>query len=907
MHERKFYTFEELASMEPSQANEILKRIQEETFQTAYAFEDTSRRFSDQLREKDAEISMLKEENKVLSEQVQILKAALGDKKAVIQVRNDESYGRKTERLQVLLSGMLSGMNDQDKADVLDRLSELLSDPSIAVPGEKSGDEADIDYKEAGQSKPEKDEAGQEENPQEPNGNNGTAGLGNGKRGNPGLRRKPDFISRYFKDGTPVVFTIDDFTYTTEEVKAYFGLENIDDLVYLCSDIKVYETATVIPAMACHTFHISLKLKRSSDGSTKTLWNQPQGKLFDGASICSPSLLSYIITQKFVNGTTYYRIEPILSNMGLNLKRPTFIGWIEKAAEMLAALPRYMMRQLKKHKVIQMDETFDTVNHDERGAGKASYYWMFRPSEYNKAANPVIVYWFEQSRSAVIPEYYLYDYTGKVMSDGYIAYRTLTSRNGDIIRCICWIHGRRFIVKSFIGSDFRFNARMAKENAPKGLENLDIYHLDDVDEGQKVSLWGWICLLIIAEMVRIEKELKDFTPEDRLAGRIKEMKPLAEQLFKLIGLVKEHPHVLANSYAKEAVSYFDKNREALQRIFEDGLVPLSNNASERAAISLALGRNSWKAHDTAQGARTTALYYTLVETAKANGANPYLYIQFLLESIRDIWHLHEAELLNDGCFEKRKRLRLDAALMRLKNHPGSDPGLDMTGLGDEPDLSFLECLMPWSAEFKGYCGRQETRLSQMIAAAVTRDGFGKKPVSESGFKRILGAGSKNAREEFVREGLKEAANDMSPVSEEEALSAMGNPAKDVMLPEKRKPFCFTSEKQVASPAYYPAAELPPKNDSETQQDMPVTVKEGGPCRKETEFNGMLSMEIHSNVSAYNTGQLPQTDSPTEETPCHPANPGDFLQSAEEAAWYQDNDPILNMPVIRRCSFNHNAL
>ena len=53
--------------------------------------------------------------------------------------------------------------------------------------------------------------------------------------------------------------------------------------------------------------------------------------------------------------------------------------------------------------------------------------------------------------------------------------------------------------------------------------------------------------------------------------------------------------------------------------------------------------------------------------------------------------------------------------------------------------------------------------------------------------------------------------------------------------------------------------------------------------------------------------VPQTDSPTEETPCHPANPGDFLQSAEEAAWYQDNEPILHMPVIRRCSFNHNAL
>ena len=798
MDGRKFYTFTDLLTIDPSKADNILLSVQEDAEQARYALEDTSKRFSELFREKDAEISRLTELNAMLSEQVNVLKAALGDKNSIIRVRNSERFGRSTEKLQVFLSGILSGMGEKDKAGVMDQLAALLSAPSTdsTVPDDPGMDSSCNDRKEDGNPNREGDGKGQDGTGQEPEIDGNPQDSGKKKRGNPSLRRTAGFISRYFKDGTAVMFKIDGFTYTADEVKAHFGLDNIDDLVYLCSDIEVYETANVIPAMVLHTYHITLKLKRSSDGRTETLLNQSRGKLFSGASICSPSLLSYIITQKIVNGVTYYRIESILPGMGLDLKRSTFIRWVEKAGEMLAALPRYMMKHLKKCRVIQMDETFDMVNHDERGAGKASYYWMFRPSEYEKGIRPVIVYWFEQSRSAAIPEYYLYDYAGKVLSDGYVAYKTLTSRNGDIIRCLCWIHGRRMIIKSFIGSDLEFNARMTKENGPKSLRNLDIYHMDDVDAEQKKSLWGWICLLIIAEMFRIENTLKELTPEKRLAGRIREMKPLTEEFFKLIGFIKECPQVLANSYAKEAVSYFDNNQEALRKIFEDGLVPLSNNASERAAISLALGRNNWKSHDTTDGARTTALFYSLVETAKANGANPYLYIQYLLESVQDVWHLHEAKLLESDCFEEKKRRRLAAALKRLKKRPGSDPELDMRDLGEEPDLSFLECMMPWSEEFKAYSRQQESRFAHLVADAVTRDGLGKLPVSETAFKRILNAGSKNEREKAVRDGLMQAAYGITPVSateSEEIPSCMGHPAKDVILPEKRRPYCFTAE------------------------------------------------------------------------------------------------------------------
>ena len=787
MESRRIYSFEDLIAMDTEEIARLVLALQDEAAQSLFALEDTTRRYAEQAREKDARIARLEEENAAISKENEILKAALGDRKAIIKVRNHERYGRGTENLKVLLSGILPGMDEKEKAGILDHLEKLLGDKSIQ---DESAGTVAAESQDNSQGTEGKDAVG--ETVPGPDGQDPSGETGKGQRGRKDINREPGFISRYFQEGVAVVFKIDGFTYTADEVRKRFGLKDIDELVYLCSDIEVYETAEVIPAIALRTCHISLKLKRNVDDINITLCGQHQGRLFHNAGICSPSILAYIITQKFVNGTTYYRIESILSSMHLTLKRPTFIGWVEKAAQMLSALPRYMLRWLKKHKVIQIDETFDTVTHDERGSGKASYFWILRVSECEDSDQQVALYFFEQTRSAIVPEYYLHDYSGRVMSDGYVAYKTLTKKNGEIVRCVCLVHGRRFIVKSFIGSDAELRAKMASKDGVKSLQNIDITSLEDVDEAQKVELWGWIALLIISEMFRIEKKLKDLSPEQRLRGRIKEMKPLADELLGLIDLVKGRPNVLANSYAREAVSYFDNNREALQEIFKDGCVPLSNNAAERQAISLALGRNSWKAHDTVKGAETTALMYTLVETAKANGANPYLYIRFLLDSIQDIWDIYRDRLEESDRYEEKKRRRFRAALERLREHPGQDPELDMAGLGEEPDLSFLECLMPWSEEFKAYALAQEADLAQMIADAITRDGLEKMPVTRDAFKKITGSKSKGEKEQAAKDALKKAAEEMGgemPAAGRE--SEPGSPVKGVILPKARKPFCYS--------------------------------------------------------------------------------------------------------------------
>ena len=92
---------------------------------------------------------------------------------------------------------------------------------------------------------------------------------------------------------------------------------------------------------------------------------------------------------------------------------------------------------------------------------------------------------------------------------------------------------------------------------------------------------------------------------------------------------------------------------------EDGEVPLDNNATEGALRSFCLHKNAWKLIDTIDGAKSSAIIYSIVETAKANHLHPFRYLEFLLEN--------------------------------LKNHQ------------DDTDRAFIEDLLPWSPKLPEIC------------------------------------------------------------------------------------------------------------------------------------------------------------------------------------------------------------
>ena len=78
---------------------------------------------------------------------------------------------------------------------------------------------------------------------------------------------------------------------------------------------------------------------------------------------------------------------------------------------------------------------------------------------------------------------------------------------------------------------------------------------------------------------------------------------------------------------------------------EDGRLQISNALAENAIRPFAVGRRAWLFSDTSRGARASATCYSLVESAKANGLEPYDYLTRVLSDIADADTLEKLEAL----------------------------------------------------------------------------------------------------------------------------------------------------------------------------------------------------------------------------------------------------------------------
>ena len=108
------------------------------------------------------------------------------------------------------------------------------------------------------------------------------------------------------------------------------------------------------------------------------------------------------------------------------------------------------------------------------------------------------------------------------------------------------------------------------------------------------------------------------------------IKPLVDALFAYL---KQHESEVGTEKLKDAFSYA-LNQEKYLRIFlTDGDVPMDNNASERAIRGFCVGKKNWQMIDTINGAKASAIIYSIAETAKANNLKPYEYFEHLLTEI----------------------------------------------------------------------------------------------------------------------------------------------------------------------------------------------------------------------------------------------------------------------------------
>ena len=153
--------------------------------------------------------------------------------------------------------------------------------------------------------------------------------------------------------------------------------------------------------------------------------------------------------------------------------------------------------------------------------------------------------------------------------------------------------------------------------------------LNTIEEPFRKESQSFLLMKQIQAIYREESKLNDLSSEERLKQRQAVVKPLVDAFFAYIKTLK----VSKKDTFGDAVSYA-LNQERYLRVFlEDGDVPIDNNASERAIRGFCVGKKNWQMIDTINGAKTSAIIYSIVETAKANNLKPYNYVQYLLEEI----------------------------------------------------------------------------------------------------------------------------------------------------------------------------------------------------------------------------------------------------------------------------------
>ena len=407
--------------------------------------------------------------------------------------------------------------------------------------------------------------------------------------------RKPKTVGKKEADIKDLPVNIINHYLTDEELVAEFGENGWKQLPDAIS--KHYR---LIPAkVEIDEHHVGVYASKTDDRIVKA--DHPKALLH--GSLVSPTIAAAIMNGKYVNAVPLYRLEQEFSRYGLAITRQNMANWMIRLGESyLAVLYDYLHKKLYDYHVIQADETPVLVNHDGRSAGSKSYMWVYR-SGHLYTDKQIVLYDYHKTRNSSHPREFLCNYSGICVTDGYQVYHTIEKECEDLQIAGCWVHARR-----------KFDEALTV--IPKA-------HRNKSD--------AFLVIKQIQAIYREEGKLNELSSEERLTQRQLVIKPLVDALFAY--LKKMEPTVPASGQLRKAYTYILNQEKYLRVFLEDGEVPIDNNASERAIRGFCIGKKNWQMIDTINGAHSSAIIYSIAETAKANSLKPYDYFVYLLEEI----------------------------------------------------------------------------------------------------------------------------------------------------------------------------------------------------------------------------------------------------------------------------------
>jgi transposase len=307
--------------------------------------------------------------------------------------------------------------------------------------------------------------------------------------------------------------------------------------------------------------------------------------------IPGPGVLADVVASKYAEHTPLYRLQERYRRAKVEFSLSTFCNWVDHVAGLTAPIVELMKQQMLLSRKVHTDDTPITVldPNAEPVHSRRGYMWVYISESGD------VVFDFTNSHTRDGPASFLKDYRGYLQADAFSGYDGIYA-GGLIVEVACWAHARR-----------------------KFYDTLVHY---PTEAGRVLELIGSLYV--------VESRAKKLgVPDDRLlAWRQRFSRRRLERLRRYLdGLSVQ---VLPKSPLGKAISYTLKNWKALNRYTEAAFLSLDNNLSERQIKQMVIGRKNWMFAGSENGARNSAVLFSLVVSCKLAGLDPFAYLRDIL-------------------------------------------------------------------------------------------------------------------------------------------------------------------------------------------------------------------------------------------------------------------------------------
>lgn len=367
--------------------------------------------------------------------------------------------------------------------------------------------------------------------------------------------------------------------------------------------VKVKEELDIVPARVQVIEHWQEKAVYRDEDGERALRAAARAAHPIGKGIASSNLLAWIAVSKFADGLPLYAIETILARYGGQITRTTLASWMIALHVNLAPLLGRLEREMLRGDYLQGDETRLKVLKEPGTEPTATkWLWVMRGGPPGRT---VVRFAYDKSRGGAVAERLLEHFEGRYFqSDGYAGYDRPCRAKG-VVHLGCFDHARRKVVEAIRAQPKPADGRPSK---------------------------AMVMLSKIDALYRLERQdFAELDDEQRFEARQRHAVPKLAALKTWLTI--NAPKVAKGSLTRRAMDYTLNQWEKLERYCEHGQLRISNVLAENAIRPLAVGRKRWLFADTPEGARAVATYFTLIESAKANGVEPLTYLQHVFANI----------------------------------------------------------------------------------------------------------------------------------------------------------------------------------------------------------------------------------------------------------------------------------